>query len=392
MTDSSHIAAPTRDMDMRLAVACGLAIMMRTYQPWLFDNGIVPAVGAVFAPAYKIQMAVRVLIEFLVLLAAMRAPRLLRPRPLLGGSFACCIAGVVLLNLVPVSPVSITIGLIVRLAGHFFGFYVIGIALSQIGETRIAATSTSCAVLAATFIARLAPAPGLSASVALDAILTLGSIALTWRAAEPVLNRIAGFPGGNLWALVNPKSFLVPNHQVFLLIFFFSVAMGFGMFLRIEDLTPRGNNLSIVVLAGVLLWFIAVPNKRGHMREDALFSACALLAVAGFLLSPLEDSGGENGKRASVRLQACLWRFVVDGPCRPVRPQPHWLHRVFGLRGARQCVRHSIGGRAWRRMQCGVGRLSQNRCPHDKRHRARLLCLCPHRAARVFIRGDDSRD
>ena len=92
MTDSSHIAAPTRDMDMLLAVACGLAIMMRTYQPWLFDNGIVPAVGAVFAPAYKIQMAVRVLIEFLVLLAAMRAPRLLRPRPLLGGSFACCIA------------------------------------------------------------------------------------------------------------------------------------------------------------------------------------------------------------------------------------------------------------------------------------------------------------
>lgn len=308
MTDSSHIAAPTRDMDMRLAVACGLAIMMRTYQPWLFDNGIVPAVGAVFAPAYKIQMAVRVLIEFLVLLAAMRAPRLLRPRPLLGGSFACCIVGVVLLNLVPVSPVSITIGLIVRLAGHFFGFYVIGIALSQIGETRIAATSTSCAVLAATFIARLAPAPGLSASVALDAILTLGSIALTWRAAEPVLNRIAGFPGGNLWALVNPKSFLVPNHQVFLLIFFFSVAMGFGMFLRIEDLTPRGNNLSIVVLAGVLLWFIAVPNKRGHMREDALFSACALLAVAGFLLSPLEDSGGRT---ANALLFACKLAFGV---------------------------------------------------------------------------------
>lgn len=308
MTVSSRIAASAHDMDLRLAVACGLAIMMRTYQPWLFDNGIIPTVGAIFAPAYKIQMAGRILIELLVLMAAMRAPRLLQPRPLLGGSFICCIAGVVLLNLVPASPASTTIGLIARLGGYFFGFYVIGIVLSQIKETRIAATSTSCAVLAATFIARFAPAPDLSTSVALDAILTLGSLALTWRAAEPVLDRIADSPGGNLWALLNPKSLLDPNHQVFLLIFFFSVAMGFGMFLRIEDLTPRGNNLSIVVLAGILLWFVVIPNKHGHMREDALFSACTLLAVAGFLLSPLEDSGGRT---ANALLFACKLTFGV---------------------------------------------------------------------------------
>ncbi len=53
----------------------------------------------------------------------------------------------------------------------------------------------------------------------------------------------------------------------------------------------------------------ALPeNKRGHMREDALFSACALLAVAGFLLSPLEDFGGRT---ANALLFACKLAFGV---------------------------------------------------------------------------------
>ncbi len=51
-----------------------------------------------------------------------------------------------------------------------------------------------------------------------------------------------------------------------------------------------------------------LENKRGYMREDALFSACVLLAVAGFLLSPLEDSGGRT---ANALLFSCKLAFGV---------------------------------------------------------------------------------
>ena len=70
--------------------------------------------------------------------------------------------------------------------------------------------------------------------------------------------------------------------------------MGFGMFLRIEDFTPRGNNLSVIILAGILFLFILIPNKNGHMHEDALFTACAIILVTGFLVTPLDESGGRT--------------------------------------------------------------------------------------------------
>ena len=47
-----------------------------------------------------------------------------------------------------------------------------GIALSYVGNARIVAVGSSCAVLAAACVARLVPAPGFSVSVVLDALLT----------------------------------------------------------------------------------------------------------------------------------------------------------------------------------------------------------------------------
>lgn len=291
-------------MNVYCAVACGVAVMMRTYQLWLLDNGIFPEVGAVFAPASKMQMAVRVVIELLVLLAAMRAPRMLSPRPIAVGTLACCALGVVLLVTVPHSAFAVTAGLMARLFGFCFGAYLIGTALSQVVDMRVVAISVSCAVLGATFIASFVPAPGFAASVVLDGVLTLATIALTWRWAQPVLAYIAGTPGASLRALANPRSFLAPSHQVFILIFFFSVAVGFGSLLRIDGLAPQASSLSIVALTCVLAGFLLIPDRRGHMREDALFVACALLVVAGFLVAPLEmlETGTANALLYAGRL------------------------------------------------------------------------------------------
>lgn len=284
-------AADARAVNVGLAVACGAAIALRTYQSWLLNNGLLPTTSAVFTPASEVQTTMGVLIELIVLFAAMRAPRLLRPRPLLAGSLVCCVIGIAALCFAAASPVGATVGLVARMAGSLFGAYLLGIALSQVGDARLMAVSASCAVLAATCVARFVPAPSFYASIAIDAALTLASLALTWRAAAPVVTRIAEGPEVEVWALANPRSFLPSNHQVFVLMLIFSVAVGFGSTLRIADFVPRTSGLSIVALACVLVWFLLAPAGRRHGREDALFVASALLVAAGFLAVPLEGLG-----------------------------------------------------------------------------------------------------
>lgn len=277
-------------VDARLAVACGLGVAMRSYQFWLLNNGILPEAASVYEPVAWVQVA-GVVVELLVLVAAMRAPRPLAPRPLLIGALACCLSGVAVLEVVGGMPAGVAVGLVVRLIGFLLGAYTLGIALSCVGDMRVVAIVASLAVLAATFVAAFAPAPGFRVSVALDAVLTLCTLALTWRAAEPILARTAKAPGGSLQALASPRSFLLPNNQLFVLILIFSIAVGFGSSLRSVAFVPQTSRLGIVVLTGVVAWFLLRPAGRGREREDTLFTASALLVVAGFLATPLEGLG-----------------------------------------------------------------------------------------------------
>lgn len=305
---------------------------MRTYQSWLLNNGIIPAAGAVFALAGEVQTAVGVLAELLVLAAAMRAPRLLRPGPMLVGTLVSCALGATLLCLAPVSVPGVVAGLVLRVVGSLFGFYLLAVALSRLASASMMAASASSAVLVATLIATFSPVLDLRASVTLDAALTLATIALTWRVARPTLEEAAKGPGGAVEALTNPRSFLLPNHQVFVLMLIFSVAVGFGSSLRIDGFVPLSNGaVSVALLSAVILFALApvfdgrgrgrdcrrgrerscgrggerdsgpggerdrgqVAGERafGGGREDRLFVASALLIVAGFLAVPLEGMG-----------------------------------------------------------------------------------------------------
>ena len=88
-------------------------------------------------------------------------------------------------------------------------------------------------------------------------------------------------------ALANPRSFLSPGHQVYVLMFIFSTAFGFALSLRISQFTPVSSYLSLCVLLVVVAWFVLAPNGKGG-HDDALFAVAALLVVAGFLLAPLD--------------------------------------------------------------------------------------------------------
>lgn len=291
MADEGGMGAASSNTDAKLVVACGVGVAMRSYQFWLLTNGILPNAAAVYAPASDVQAAMGVLVGAFALLAALRAPRLLRPRPLLVGAVVCCALGMAALAIAPSSSVGVTAGLVFRLVGFSLGAYTLGIALSRIGNMRAVAVGTSIAVVTATCAASFVPAPGFRASVVLDAVLTFCTLALTWRAARPILARVAGGPEGTLWALASPRSFLLPNHQLFVLILIFSIAVGFGSSLRSVAFTPVTSRLGIVALALVVAWFLLAPAVHGRGREDALFMASALLVVSGFLAAPLEELG-----------------------------------------------------------------------------------------------------
>ena len=77
----------TAEADMpretRPIVACGVTVALQTYQAWLLYNGIFPGASAVLPLAREVQSAASVVTGLLALVAAMCAPRLLRPRFLL---------------------------------------------------------------------------------------------------------------------------------------------------------------------------------------------------------------------------------------------------------------------------------------------------------------------
>ncbi|MBS5449866.1 MAG: helix-turn-helix transcriptional regulator [Coriobacteriia bacterium] len=287
MTSHNKAAVLSRRADRRLALMCAIAITAQTYQFWLAGHGILSYARAILPFASEAQSIIGALAEVGILLAALRAPRLLQPRPLLICTILCCATGATLLEIEPATPHAILLGLAARRAGLIFGFYLIGISLSKITNTRLVAASTSAAVILATCIATVAPAPAFRISVLLDALLTIVCIAPTWETAEQTIKDIASSPGVEVRALTNPRSFLLPNNQVFLLMFIFSVAVGFGSVLRMDSLAPLTSNLSIFMLIGSVTLFLLAPSRR----EDALFTTSILLVAAGFLAAPITGLG-----------------------------------------------------------------------------------------------------
>lgn len=271
------------------AAAGVVAVAVQTYQFWLLYNGVVPPVAGLVPFVAELQSALSVTAGLLILSAAMRRPRLLRPAYLLAGTIVCCGVYVASLCIAPRFALAILVGMALRAATLPLGYCLAGIALSRSEHARIVSAAIPCAILIATCFARFAPAPPLRVAVLLDGAISLGSVALTWKAGGSVLADIAEGPTGEVNALASPRSFLSPNHQVFVLMCIFSVAMGFASTLRIDAFTPQESGLSVVILVCVVAWILLAPNGRG--REDTLFAICALLVVAGFLITPFDGAG-----------------------------------------------------------------------------------------------------
>ncbi len=299
--------------DTRLAIVCSVALTAWTYQAWLVSNGVLPAVGETIVSAGKIQGAAKALASLLVLLVALRAPRLLRPRLVLSVAIGCNIVSLVTLGLLPPSPSSMAVGLVARTVAALLGFYLIGMALSLIPDVRVVALGSTCAVLLATCIASFAPAPAPSYAVVLDTVLSLAILALTWRTSKPLLERGATQAEVSPLRIFDPKASTPSVRHIFALMFIFAAAVGFGTKFGAVGFVPASSNgLSLGVLACIAAWFLLAPDHTGRRHADTLLTVSFALMAAGLLVAPHQHFGGTaNALLYSAKLAFTILSWTV---------------------------------------------------------------------------------
>lgn len=271
---------------LRLVGLPSLALALETYQVWLLNNGIFPVTSGTFPLAREFQTLVGIVVGLAVLLSALRHPDFIKVRVVPPIAFACAAVGAGLLLCVPGSPTAVTMGLMLLSLAGTANHYLIGIAFAHADSPQRTSIGVACAVLVATLVTTVSPAPSFCASVVIDAVITLSVLLLLWREVTPVWRESIKGKALEQLALASPRSFLSLGHQLYILMFIFSAAFGFALSLRISQFTPVSSYLSLCVLLAAVAWFVLAPDGKGG-HDDALFAVAALLVVAGFLLAPL---------------------------------------------------------------------------------------------------------
>ena len=272
-----------------LLIRCGIAMAINNYVIWVLNNGVFPTTSAVFTLAREFQTGAGILLALVIVLATRRFPRLIDPFGAALAATALDIAGSAILMGFPTDAVGVTVGLVMSAIGRSWVYYLIGIALAQIGPDRKTLAMVAGSTLASTLVTSFVPAPGYSASCALLAIGGLAGLALLHGPAREDLKRFQSGQSVQDLAVSNPQSFLPPAHQVYVRMFIFSMAFGFALALNIVLYTPVTSSFELLAVAAVGVWLLLAPS--GPSREDVLFDVSALLVVAGYLAVPLADLG-----------------------------------------------------------------------------------------------------
>lgn len=292
----------------RAAIAPGITLALGSYQTWLLNNGIFPVTSEAFPLAREFQTAVGVLVGLAVLLAGLRRPSLLKLRPMLAATALALVAGSAFLLAFPASPLAVTAGLCLLALGNAPLFYATGAAYAQVPDIRSTSVSVACALLVADVVPLATPSPGYAGSVLLTDAVVASCLALLWASVGPVFRQASAGQGAEVLALANPRSFLSPGHQVYILMFIYSAAFGFALSFRIAENTPLTTYLQVGVLAAVLAWFACSPRDRGH--HDALFTIAALLVVAGFLLAPMSEEVFPAAANSLLNAGDCCFKVL----------------------------------------------------------------------------------
>lgn len=260
---------------LALFVRCGIALAVNVYLIWLLNNGVFPTTSATFPLAREFQTASGILLALVVVFATRRRPQLVDPRLAAVGAAALDVAGSALLVALPASAAGVTAGLVLSAVGRSWNYYLIGVTLTLLGPGKQTFATVTGSVLVSTLVTSVVPAPGYAASSVLLAIGGLAGLALLFGPTCEGLDRLRSGQAVQDLAVANPQSFLSPSHQVYVLMFIFSMAFGFALSLNIVLYTPVTSSFELVAVAVVAAWFLLAPSRPS--REDGLFYVSALL-------------------------------------------------------------------------------------------------------------------
>lgn len=246
----------------------------------LMNMVVFPRFDAVFTYARDVSvLASSVALIAIGLVAAFR-PSLLHVRTLQWASIGCLAAGAVLLplSLHVGNAVGLTVAASLAAIGRSWIVVEVGMAASRF-SLRQAGACVALAFVAYYLMTALAWVVPSAVGTALFLLLPFASLALTYRAALPVLEATEAGEAPADFSVTQPASFLPLGSQLFVCLFLFRVAFGYSLRFGEVGGVPLSDFLVIVPVAAVAL---VVLLSRKAFPADLLAQVSVLLVVAGF--------------------------------------------------------------------------------------------------------------
>lgn len=246
----------------------------------LMNIVVFPQFDAVFTYARDVSVLASSVALIAIGLAAAFRPSLLRVRVLQRGAISCLAAGAVLLplSLHASNAIGLTVAASLAAVGRSWIVVAVGMAASRftLRQTGLCVALAFVAYYLMTALAWVVPA---AAGIALFLLLPFASLALTWRAALPVLEATEAGEAPADFSVTQPSSFLPLGSQLFVCLFLFRVAFGYSLRFGEVGGVPLSDFLVIVPVAAVAL---VVLLSRKAFPADLLAQVSVLLVVAGF--------------------------------------------------------------------------------------------------------------
>ena len=252
----------------------------------LLEQAIFPTVVTQEPLVREFQCLVGLAFSLFLVFACMRRPRLLAQRGLAVFGLASALLAVAALALGPSNPALLALGCALESLASTWAACQCGVLFGLIRSQRMRAIAIAGGLALSIGVTVLVPQPPYLPGALVMGASTALAVLLPLRTVRPVVNVIAAGQTSLDLALANPRSFLGPSHQVFVLTFAFATASQLSTALCHDNGFAATGLLELAIFVGIGLWFVLA--RHSSQREDALFDTASLLVVGGMLLAILD--------------------------------------------------------------------------------------------------------
>ena len=255
----------------------------------IFFNGTLNVAQSAVDDATRDWATLTQAVEMIVLaLVARRAPHLVASRPLTVAAGACALAGAVLapLGVVQHNAAVLLAGSCLT-ASSIAWASVLWLVLCSSLEFRPLFVCFAAGSLAAIPLAWTLSQGGYVFVVICYAACVIGLLALCSQHTRRAFADFARAEAAADAEITRPRSVLPLTHDLFVYIFVFSLAYGFGLRYQNADGGLLGSWFMGALLLGILAYAL---GSRPAPRVDVLFSLAFALLLGGFLLVLLDDA------------------------------------------------------------------------------------------------------